>query len=66
MTFIIGLSLATMAGAAGYSRGLSAESGWPLHVALKQAAQVEEISGYRTWIHINPKPWRVSAPTDMG
>ena len=66
LTFIVGLLLASMASAADYSRGLSAENGWPLHAALKQGAQVEEISGYRNWTHVNPQPWRVSAPTDMG
>ena len=56
MTFTVGLLLATMAGAADYSRVLSAETGWPLQEALKQEAQVKEISGYRQWLSTTSQP----------
>jgi hypothetical protein len=56
MTFIVGLLLASMAGAAGYSRVLSAETGWPWQEALRQEAQVKEISGYRLWMRVTSEP----------
>ena len=52
----IGLLLASMAGAGDFSRVLSAETGLPLQEALKQEAQVKEISGYRQWARINSEP----------
>lgn len=56
MTFTVGLLLASMAGAAGYSRILSAGNGWPLQEASKQETQIKEISGYRQWLSVNSKP----------
>ena len=56
MTFIVGLLLASMVGAAGYSRVLSAETVWPVQEALQQETQVREISGYQRWIHLTAQP----------
>jgi hypothetical protein len=65
--FMAGILLASMAGAAEYSRVLSAEAGWTLQEALQQEAQVKEISGYRQWERINPNPWLITTPTtEMG
>ena len=65
MTFIVGLLLATIAGADVYSRALSAKTGWPSQEALKQEAQVKEISGYRQWERITPEPQPVISPTGL-
>ena len=54
--FMVMLLLASIAGAGDFSRVLSAETGLPLQEALKQEAQVKEISGYRLWTRINSEP----------
>jgi hypothetical protein len=65
MTFIVGLLLALMAGAVGYSRVRSAETGWPLQGASKQEAQIREISGYRQWARVTPEPQLVISPSGL-
>ena len=62
--FVVGILLASVAGAESYRRVFSAEI--PLQEALKQDDPVKEIYGYRQWANLNPKPWLVESPTEMG
>ena len=50
MTFIVGLLLASIAGAGDDGRVILAQSGWLLQ------AHVKEISGYRQWARMTPEP----------
>jgi hypothetical protein len=64
--FVVGILLASVAGAESYGRVFSAETAFPLQEALKQDDPVKEIYGYRQWANRNPKPWLVESPTEMG